>query len=100
MPTLKTVSTPSHQAGFPISLVSTVDIAVLTPCCNDARAIGAVVSGFGAALPQARIYIYDNNNPHALAADDRYLFALRRHLDRCSGRWFDNNLLAVARCDG
>ncbi len=37
-------------------------IAVLAPCYNEATAIGKVVADFRAALPQARIYVYDNNS--------------------------------------
>ena len=37
-------------------------IAVLIPCYNEAQAIGAVVRDFTAALPQATIYVYDNNS--------------------------------------
>lgn len=37
-------------------------IAVLIPCYNEAVAIPAVVRDFAAALPQARIYVYDNNS--------------------------------------
>jgi glycosyltransferase involved in cell wall biosynthesis len=39
-----------------------LDIAVLIPCYNEAVAIGAVVRDFRAALPQARIFVYDNNS--------------------------------------
>ena len=37
-------------------------IAVLIPCHNEARTIGAVVRGFAAALPEARICVFDNNS--------------------------------------
>ena len=37
-------------------------IAVLAPCYNEAAAIGKVVADFRVALPQARIYVYDNNS--------------------------------------
>ncbi|MEZ2132615.1 MULTISPECIES: glycosyltransferase [unclassified Sinorhizobium] len=43
------------------------DIAVLLPCYNEAATIGAVVRGFRAALPQARIYVYDNNSTDSTA---------------------------------
>src|SRR5262245_48569309 len=39
-----------------------VRIAVLIPCYNEAASIGAVVSGFRQALPNACIYVYDNNS--------------------------------------
>jgi glycosyltransferase involved in cell wall biosynthesis len=37
-------------------------IAVLLPCYNEEAAIGQTVAGFKAALPDARIYVYDNNS--------------------------------------
>jgi len=37
-------------------------IAVLVPCFNEEVAIGTVVADFRTALPQARIYVYDNNS--------------------------------------
>jgi glycosyltransferase involved in cell wall biosynthesis len=35
---------------------------VLLPCYNEEAAIGATVAGFRAALPDATIYVYDNNS--------------------------------------
>jgi glycosyltransferase involved in cell wall biosynthesis len=37
-------------------------IAVLVPCYNEEAAIAKVVTDFRAALPQATIYVYDNNS--------------------------------------
>ena len=37
-------------------------IAVLIPCYNEAQTIGKVVSDYRAALPEADIYVYDNNS--------------------------------------
>jgi hypothetical protein len=37
-------------------------VAVLVPCFNEAAAIGKVVCDFRAALPDATIYVYDNNS--------------------------------------
>jgi glycosyltransferase involved in cell wall biosynthesis len=37
-------------------------IAVVIPCYNEAHAIAAVVRDFAAALPEAAIYVYDNNS--------------------------------------
>ena len=37
-------------------------IAVLLPCFNEEAAIGATVAGFRAALPDATVYVYDNNS--------------------------------------
>lgn len=37
-------------------------VAVLLPCYNEAAAIGQTVADFRAALPEAEIYVYDNNS--------------------------------------
>lgn len=37
-------------------------VAILIPCHDEARTIGAVVAGFRRALPDAAIYVYDNNS--------------------------------------
>jgi len=39
-----------------------LEIAVLVPCYNEAPTIAKVVADFRAALPQARVYVYDNNS--------------------------------------
>lgn len=44
-----------------------LDVAVLLPCYNEATTIADVVRGFQAALPQARIYVYDNNSTDGTA---------------------------------
>ena len=41
---------------------SELDIAVLIPCYNEEVAIPQVVADFRAALPDALIYVYDNNS--------------------------------------
>jgi glycosyltransferase involved in cell wall biosynthesis len=37
-------------------------VAVLVPCYNEERAIAKVVADFRAALPDAALYVYDNNS--------------------------------------
>ena len=39
-----------------------VRIAVLLPCYNEEAAIGATVEGFRRALPDATVFVYDNNS--------------------------------------
>ncbi|HUN46631.1 MAG TPA: glycosyltransferase family 2 protein [Stellaceae bacterium] len=39
-----------------------LEIAVLVPCYNEALTVAKVVADFRAALPRARIYVYDNNS--------------------------------------
>lgn len=38
------------------------DIAVILPCYNEEAAIASTIAGFRAALPDARIYVFDNNS--------------------------------------
>ena len=56
------MSTPPDSAAR-----GTPDIAVLLPCYNEAATIADVVNGFRAALPGARIYVYDNNSTDGTA---------------------------------
>ena len=37
-------------------------IAVLIPCYNESKTIAKVVADYRAALPEADIYVYDNNS--------------------------------------
>ena len=48
------------QAVFVIP--SSLRIAVLLPCFNEAAAVATVVADFSKALPGATIYVYDNNS--------------------------------------
>jgi glycosyltransferase involved in cell wall biosynthesis len=42
-------------------------VAVLIPCYNEAITIGLVIDDFKRALPEARIYVYDNNSKDGTA---------------------------------
>jgi glycosyltransferase involved in cell wall biosynthesis len=44
-----------------------IDVAVLVPCYNEASAIAKVVGDFRAALPDATVYVYDNNSTDGTA---------------------------------
>lgn len=44
-----------------------MSVAVLLPCYNEAPTIGKVVRDFRAALPDAEIYVYDNNSTDGTA---------------------------------
>lgn len=43
-------------------------VAVLIPCYNEALTIGKVVDDFKASLPEAVVYVYDNNSSDGTAA--------------------------------
>jgi len=45
-----------------VQYMTDAQIAVLIPCYNEEIAIGQVVRDFAAALPHAKIYVYDNNS--------------------------------------
>ena len=38
------------------------EVAILIPCYNEAPTIARVVASFRAALPEAVVYVYDNNS--------------------------------------
>lgn len=42
-------------------------VAVLIPCYNEAVTVAATVAGFQASLPEAEIYVYDNNSTDGTA---------------------------------
>jgi glycosyltransferase involved in cell wall biosynthesis len=49
-------------AGGPQAARPAPSIAVLVPCYNEAIAIPRVVDAFRTALPEATVYVYDNNS--------------------------------------
>lgn len=53
-------------------------IAVLLPCYNEEQTIGKVVRDFHAALPEAVIYVYDNNSTDRTAQEAREAGAVVR----------------------
>lgn len=59
--------------------MSAPSIAVLIPCYNEEAAIGSVVRDFRAALPDAAVYVYDNNSRDKTAAVAAEAGAIVRH---------------------
>jgi glycosyltransferase involved in cell wall biosynthesis len=53
-------------------------VAVLIPCYNEQAAIAKVVADFRAALPLARVYVYDNNSTDGTVAAARAAGAVVR----------------------
>ncbi len=53
-------------------------IAVLVPCFNEEAAVASVVADFRKALPEAAVYVYDNNSRDRTAAVAREAGALVR----------------------
>jgi glycosyltransferase involved in cell wall biosynthesis len=58
--------------------VSRYDVAVLVPCYNEHHAIANVVAAFRAALPEAAVYVYDNNSTDDTAETARRAGAVVR----------------------
>lgn len=52
---------------MPGTWTESLKVAVLLPCYNEASTIRDVVNGFRAALPQAEVYVYDNNSTDGTA---------------------------------
>jgi hypothetical protein len=52
----------------PATVSRSASLAVLIPCYNEAAAIAGVIAGFRAALPDAAIFVYDNNSTDGTAA--------------------------------
>src|SRR5436189_201708 len=63
-------------------IVGSSRIAVLVPCYNEEAAIGKVVADFRAVLPEAGIYVYDNNSADRLGhrAGNRMLTGFVAHV--------------------
>ena len=60
-------------------------VAVLVPCYNEALTIAETVRGFAAALPDATIYVYDNNSSDDTCERARAAGAVVRH-ERMQGK--------------
>ena len=75
------------QVDSAAEIVSRNRIAVLVPCYNEQAAIGKVVADFRAALPEAGIYVYDNNSTDGTVdAAARAGAIVRRELHQGKGR--------------
>ena len=55
-------------------------VAVLVPCYNEATTIAAIVRDFRAALPTARIYVFDNNSTDDTVRIAQAAGAIVRHV--------------------
>lgn len=67
------------------SQASEPSIAVLLPCYNEATTIAETVAAFRASLPQAVIYVYDNNSTDGTAEIARAAGAVVSH-ERYQGK--------------
>jgi glycosyltransferase involved in cell wall biosynthesis len=53
---------PAAIRGFGVAAAGSPRVAVLLPCYNEEAAIAQTVADFRAALPEAVVYVYDNNS--------------------------------------
>jgi hypothetical protein len=58
---LRTTGTVKNEAQKETKAFGRYTVAVLVPCYNEEVAIAKVVADFKAVLPDADIYVYDNN---------------------------------------
>ncbi len=65
-----------------VVLEPSLRVAVLIPCYNEAAAIKTVVTDFKSALPEAVIYVYDNNSKDGTAEVACEAGAIVRHEPR------------------
>ena len=78
----------SQPRLFPGAALTTVErttkhsVAVLIPCYNEEAGIEDVVTSFTQALPEARIYVYDNNSTDRTAQIAREAGAVVRNESR------------------
>lgn len=78
------ISRPDPVAGSG-SLFPTCKVAVLIPCYNEEITIGGVVRDMRQALPDASIYVYDNNSTDRTVALAREAGAITRR-ERLQGK--------------
>ncbi len=64
---------------------SSPSIAVLLPCYNEEAAIARTIAGFKAALPNATVYVYDNNSRDRTVEEARKAGAVVR-TERMQGK--------------
>ena len=63
-----------------MTILSSHRIAVLVPCYNEAATIGAIIRDFNRYLPQALVYVFDNNSTDNTVAIARAAGALVREV--------------------
>jgi glycosyltransferase involved in cell wall biosynthesis len=70
----------SISFGASMNTLRDVRIAVLLPCYNEALTIAAIVRDFNACLPQAQVYVFDNNSTDGTAEIARAAGAVVRNV--------------------
>ena len=75
------------------------EVAVLIPCYNEEKTIAAVVRDFRHALPDARIYVYDNNSTDATREEARKAGAIVRRETTQGKGWVVRRMFADIEAD-
>ena len=79
---LRTTGTVKNEAQEESKALGRYTVAVLVPCYNEEVAVAKVVADFKTALPDADIYVYDNNSSDRTAEVAASAGALVRHEPR------------------
>jgi glycosyltransferase involved in cell wall biosynthesis len=87
---LSPVSSGSHTSG---------EVAVLIPCYNEEKTIAAVVREFRDALPDAPIYVYDNNSADGTRDEARKAGAVVRRETTQGKGWVVRRMFADIEAD-
>lgn len=74
-------------------------IAVLIPCHNEETSVAAVVSGFRQSLPQAEIYVYDNNSSDMTVVEAEAAGAIVRRESKAGKGNVVRRMFADIDCD-
>ncbi len=57
-----TLKASNEPIAFEAARLAGMEVAVILPCYNEEASIAAVVAAFRRELPDARVYVYDNNS--------------------------------------
>jgi len=77
----------------------TAEVAVLIPCYNEEKTIVAVVAAFREALPEASIYVYDNNSGDATREKAQQAGAIVRQETAQGKGWVVRRMFADIEAD-
>jgi glycosyltransferase involved in cell wall biosynthesis len=77
----------------------TGEVAVLIPCYNEEKTIAAVVKAFRKALPDASIYVYDNNSADATREEAQRAGAIVRRETTQGKGWVVRRMFADIEAD-
>ena len=76
------IAISQHLEDHPSRISSELTIALLIPAYNEEKGIGSVIANFRQAIPNAQIYVYDNNSTDRTAQIARQLGAIVRQEPR------------------